>query len=127
MLDFECPMKSIHAYQEHFAKIADALLNHTALVLRKAEEGGERERKFYRICEVEFYLNDNEVHKDTFTHGDPIQCQSKKWYFHKFGSSYKSGTYKGLDLAMGKGPTKPGGILIRSLMPIAKPTSFDGK
>ena len=50
-----------------------------------------------------------------------MQKQTGKWYFHKFGSSYKSGTYKGLDVAIGKGDgVAAGGILMRSLMPLRK-------
>ena len=46
-----------------------------------------------------------------------MQKESGKWYFHKQGSSYKSGTYMGLDLAFGKGSKAAGGILLRSLVP----------
>ena len=64
-------------------------------------------------------MNEYQNHKDTFTHGDPIQKQTAKWYFHKFGSTYKAGTYKGLDVSIGKGEgVAAGGILLRSLMPI---------
>jgi len=34
------------------------------------------------------------------------------------GGTYKSGTYKGLDLAIGKGDQAVGGILIRGLMQV---------
>ncbi len=66
----------------------------------------------YRISEIEFYYNDlvdgkkgaAAIHPDTFTHGDEMQRLSGQWYFHKMnGKSYKVGTYKGLDLAFGKG------------------------
>ena len=46
-----------------------------------------------------------------------MQKESGKWYFHKQGGSYKSGTYMGLDLAFGKGSKAAGGILLRSLVP----------
>lgn len=72
----------------------------------------------YRISEIEFYFNDvhaASVHPDTFTHGDDMQSESGQWYFHKFGKSYKVGTYKGLDLSFGKGKHAFGGILIRAI------------
>ena len=73
--------------------------------------------KWFRICEVEFYLN-CEGHIDTFTHGDTLQKQNCKWYFHKMNGAYKSGTYKGLDLSFGKPDINAiGGILIRAIMP----------
>ena len=34
------------------------------------------------------------------------------------GGAYKAGTYKGLDLAMGKGTKACGGILLRALMQV---------
>ena len=103
-------MASRADYVKLFDKIADAYLNHTVVEVNK---------KYYRVGEIEFYLNDYQVHKDTFTHGQGIQKETAKWYFHKFGSSYKSGTYKGLDVAIGKGDgVAAGGILLRSLMPL---------
>jgi hypothetical protein len=73
----------------------------------------------YRIAEVEFYFNDRNKHPDTFTHADTDQKSQATWYFHKFGKSYKSGTYKGLDLAFGQGDNAHGGILIRSIYSLA--------
>lgn len=69
------------------------------------------------MCEIEFYLN-CEGHKDTFTHGDTLQHENAKWYFHKMGGNYKAGSYKGLDLTFGHRGSTIGGILIRSLMPV---------
>ena len=46
-----------------------------------------------------------------------MQKESGKWYFHKQGGTYKSGTYMGLDLAFGKGNQAAGGISLRSLIP----------
>ena len=69
----------------------------------------------YRISEIEFYFNDSNVHPDTFTHGDEMQKQIGQWYFHRFGKTYKSGTYKGMDLSFGKGDQAYGGILIRAI------------
>lgn len=56
------------------------------------------------------------MHNDTFTHGDKLQLKCGTWYFHRFGSSFKGGTYKGLDLAFGKEKDQVyGGILIRAI------------
>jgi len=80
---------------------------------------GPKETKHYRVSEIEFYFNDYSVHKDTFTHGDEMQKHTGRWYFHKQnGMAFKSGTYKGLDLAIGKGEKAVGGILFRAMMPV---------
>ena len=51
-----------------FDKIADAILNKYHLIIKPKKS----EPVKYRICEIEFYLNDQDTHRDTFTHGDPI-------------------------------------------------------
>ena len=56
-----------------------------------------------------------------------MQRESGKWYFHKQGNSYKSGTYRGLDLAFGKGKKAAGGILMRSLIPTTVTTGEAGQ
>ena len=57
-----------------------------------------------------------------------MQKQTAKWYFHKFGKSYKAGTYKGLDVSIGKGDgVAAGGILLRSLMPLTLSETSDQK
>lgn len=107
-------MCSKQAYVDHFAKVADAILNHTLLVVK-----GAKGSKHYRVSEIEFYFNDYSTHQDTFTHGDEMQRQTGKWYFHKQnGMAFKSGTYKGLDLSFGKGDKAVGGILFRAMMPV---------
>jgi hypothetical protein len=107
-------MSSKAQYAVHFHKVAEALLNHTLLVVK-----GAKETKFYRVSELEFYFNDYSVHRDTFTHGDEMQRHTGRWYFHKQnGMAFKSGTYKGLDLAIGKGDKAVGGILFRAMMPV---------
>ena len=113
-------MSSKADYLDLFDKIAEAYLNHTVLEVRPTGSSqADQKSKYFRVAEIEFYLNDYRVHKDTFTHGDPMQKQTGKWYFHKFGNSYKAGTYKGLDVAIGKGEgVAAGGILLRSLMPV---------
>ena len=73
--------------------------------------------KKFRLVEIEFYLHTKE-HSDSYAHQDPDQLVYG-WYFHKKGNSYKSGTFKGLDIAMGqnRGPEnlRYFGILIRSI------------
>lgn len=85
--------------------MAPFLLNNVELIA-----GGER----LLIREIEFYFT-SKTHPDPFTHCQPLQEQSLIWYFHRSGKSYKSGTYKGLDIAIGQGHDAPGGILIRTL------------
>jgi hypothetical protein len=103
-------MKSIEDYDKQFVRIADSLLNDYLLTVNQDYK--------YRISEIEFYYNDVHkscVHPDTFTHGDEMQKKSGQWYFHRFGKTYKVGTYKGMDLAFGKGDLAVGGILIRAI------------
>jgi len=92
-------------YEERFSKIADELLNYVALVIN-----GKR----YRFTELEFYLTSS-THDDPFTHCDDVQYTLANWYFHRSGKSYKSGSYKGLDLSIGNSAKEAGGILIRSI------------
>ena len=73
--------------------------------------------KTYRLGEIEFYLFEDGKHNDTFIHaiikeGKPSnfaanrQCHLGEWYFH----------YSGIDIAIGDGKNRYGGILIRSLI-----------
>eukprot|EP01022_Parablepharisma_sp_SALTPOND_P028905 TRINITY_DN71_c0_g1_i2.p1 TRINITY_DN71_c0_g1~~TRINITY_DN71_c0_g1_i2.p1 ORF type:complete len:1405 (+),score=173.34 TRINITY_DN71_c0_g1_i2:13186-17400(+) len=70
--------------------------------------------KQLRFREIEFYIN-HPNHPDKYTHSDEDQKRPGCWYFHKYGKSYKGGTYKGLDISIG-GKNHYGGILIRSLL-----------
>lgn len=94
--------------EDHFAKVANQLLNGHVLWINS---------KPFRLLEIEFYLN-SKNHPDTFTHGDPQQSKRGEWYFHKQGKNYKSGTYKGLDIAFGQGDASRGGILLRAMIPL---------
>jgi 3-methyladenine DNA glycosylase Mpg len=67
----------------------------------------------HRFTEVELYF-DGPRHGDTFTHGDPMQRELGRWYFHRTGGQYRGGTYKGLDIAFGR-EDAPAGILIRGI------------
>lgn len=87
-----------------FARIADVLLNRTRWVI------GERP---HRITECEFYFR-GPAHDDPFTHGDPVQVHTGRWYFHRTGGIYRGGSFKGVDVTFGDGTTR-GGILIRGM------------
>ncbi|MFM7149422.1 MAG: hypothetical protein ACKO23_06230, partial [Gemmataceae bacterium] len=67
----------------------------------------------YQVREIEFYLH-QPGHLDPFTHGHSRQQTAGQWYFHRIGTGFRSGTYKGLDLTIG-GTHAHGGILLRSL------------
>lgn len=97
-------------------RIAESLLLKYALVVNNKE---------FRICEVEFYIN-NHKHNDKYTHGDSHQKTFGKWYFHRYPSgAYKSGTYKGIDLTLGNKDTYFG-VLIRSIYDPCTDEMFDG-
>ena len=66
-----------------------------------------------RFLELEFY-HYSASHPDSYTHRDKIQSKMGKWYFHRSGNSYKSGSFKGLDFTFG-GEDAFGGVLIRSI------------
>ncbi|HAX77412.1 MAG TPA: hypothetical protein DCY88_16650 [Cyanobacteria bacterium UBA11372] len=68
----------------------------------------------HRLVEIEFYYF-SETHPDPFTHRAPLQLECGRWYFHRTRGSYRSGSFKGLDLTFGDGQAF-GGILIRSLV-----------
>lgn len=69
----------------------------------------------HRLTEVEFYYHGGE-HLDPFSHRDPIQKELGRWYFHRTGGVYRSGSFKGLDLTFA-GPAAFGGVLIRGVEP----------
>lgn len=92
------------AYLPAFRRIADLLLNRTTL-----HAAGHP----HRFTEVEFYVN-GAGHGDTFTHGDSMQEEGGRWYFHRTSGGYRGGTYKGLDIAFGRADV-PAGILIRGI------------
>jgi len=116
LLDFDmASLKSVADYRALFGEIADKLMNEYVLAVGN-------KKQFYRIAEIEFYFKGVDgVHPDTFTHCDDFQRANGQWYFHRSGNSYRGGTYKGLDLAFGKGEKGHGGILIRSLLSVHPP------
>jgi 3-methyladenine DNA glycosylase Mpg len=102
-------------YLVAFRKMAYLLLNRSTFMI-----GGEG----HRLTEIEFYFKGYN-HVDKFTHGDKMQKKFGVWYFHKFGSEYRSGTYKGLDIAFGNADA-PAGILIRGLERLSDHDLVDG-
>lgn len=92
------------AHLAAFRAIAELILNRVTWRI-----GGDP----HRFTEIEIYCN-SPGHPDTFTHGDTMQEEFARWYFHRSGGTYKSGSYKGLDLAFGA-PGAPAGVLIRGL------------
>lgn len=93
-------------------KKADELLNNTVLML-----GGDE----WRIVEIEFYEA-----KDPYTHGSAEQHNTGTWYFHRHkNGTFKSGTYKGLDITNGA-KDAPAGILIRSIWDVKNDVVIEG-
>jgi len=90
-------------FGNHFEAISNGLMNQYTLFIN-----GEP----HRLAELEFYFC-GDKHNDTFTHQDDMQSTSGNWYFHKTGSGYKGGSYKGLDITFGQNGY--GGILIRAI------------
>lgn len=91
---------------DDFETIADIILN--KLILKAGT-------KKFRICEIEMYFK-NQAHPDEYVHSNQDQKSYGKFYFHKYyNGTFKSGTWKGLDIVLGN-DKKYFGILIRSMM-----------
>jgi hypothetical protein len=90
--------------EEWFGDVARRLLTETRLMVA---------RQPYRLTEIEFYYH-CPAHPDVFSHRDPLQYTPGRWYFHRTGGMYRSGSFKGLDLTFGD-PEASGGILIRGM------------
>jgi hypothetical protein len=88
-----------------FGRIADRLLNGARLFAGGAP---------HRLAEVEVYYF-GPGQGDPFAHCDPVQKHTGRWYLHKSHGSYRSGSFKGLDLSFGDAESF-GGILIRSII-----------
>lgn len=70
----------------------------------------------FRIVEVEAYVH-SPHHADPYAHGDEGQATCGNWYFHKKGGTYKSGSFKGMDLACGdKESNVFAGLLLRAII-----------
>ena len=97
-----------------FKELAEDFLNQHILVLN---ESGTSSRTEFRLVEIEFYLF-SETHPDPYTHRAQEQSTSNRFYFHKFrNGTYKSGTWKGLDICLGN-ENSFFGVLIRSIAEI---------
>lgn len=72
--------------------------------------------KAFRIAEVEAYVH-SPHHADPYAHGDEGQAACGVWYFHRKGGTYKSGSFKGMDLACGdKAGNVFAGLLLRAVI-----------
>jgi hypothetical protein len=87
-----------------FTSIAEQLLNGCVLMVGNQP---------HRFVEVEFYYH-GAGHLDPFTHRDPLQLETGRWYFHRTAGVYRSGSFKGMDLSFGSGGAH-GGVLIRGI------------
>jgi hypothetical protein len=106
--------KPTDAFDNWFDRIAERLLNGCRLIVG---------RQPHRLVEIEFYYW-SDTHPDPFTHRDPIQFNIGRWYFHRTRGTYRSGSFKGLDLTFGEGQAS-GGVLFRG-METADGTLIDG-
>jgi 3-methyladenine DNA glycosylase Mpg len=104
------------AWRAAIAAIADLVLTQTTWKI-----AGQP----HRVTEVEFYVN-APGHRDAFTHDDPMQREFARWYHHRTGLAFRSGTYKGLDLAFGREDASAA-MLIRAIEALDEPRArFDG-
>jgi hypothetical protein len=71
--------------------------------------------KRFQFAELEYYYFNPATHPDSFVHCHELQSLFGRWYFHRVGSGYKGGSFKGLDISFGTGGSF-GGVLIRSLI-----------
>jgi 3-methyladenine DNA glycosylase Mpg len=102
--------------EKNFQDISHKILNRTCLIVNG---------KSFRICEIEMYLH-SEFHPDEYVHRNQDQQSFGKFYFHKYSTgTYKSGTWKGMDIVLGK-ENKYFGILIRSIMDLCSGEFIEG-
>ena len=88
----------------------------TVLCRRELVAGDDR----YRFLEVEIYCHGSHLFPDVFAHGDEQQLTAGSFYFHKQGSGYKGGSYKGMDYCFGnREKGLYGGLLLRTAVNVA--------
>jgi hypothetical protein len=87
-----------------FDTIADRLLNRCRLYVAGRP---------HRLTEVEAYVHAPD-HPDPFPHRHPIQSHPGRWYFHRTHGAYRGGSFKGVDVSVGRGVVC-GGFLLRGL------------
>lgn len=79
----------------------------------------------HRICEIEFYLH-SPNHPDGYVHVGTDQTRAGTWYFHRHpNGTYKNGTFKGMDLALGSEGIRAA-FLLRSLLDITLNVFIEG-
>lgn len=108
---------------DDFLEFANTLLNHCLLQLPLTKS-----KKVFRLCEIEFYLFNEETHKDEYVHCSQDQMKWHKFYFHRHRSgTYKSGTYKGMDFTFGDQDAEVYfGVLVRSIMDLHSGQIIEG-
>lgn len=116
ILNIDCLIKKHNNYRTIFNELSETLMNNSVLVAGQDS---------YRICEIEFYLFCPTTHPDPVVHCSPDQKTSCSFYFHKTGTTYRGGTYKGLDITFGSDNIYAG-ILIRSMYNIKKDLVVEG-
>jgi hypothetical protein len=97
-----------------FDIVADRLLNRLRLHVAGRP---------HRLTEVEAYVHAPD-HPDPFPHRHPIQSTPGRWYFHRTHGAYRGGSFKGVDVSVGRGPAC-GGFLLRGLV-TPDGTAIDG-
>lgn len=107
--------KSVKDYQGWFDILAHEILNNHTFRIRNS---------LYEITEIEFYIYD-ENHPDANSHATPMQKTILQMAFHTHGSSFKEGSYKGVDISLGH-KKRFGGILIRGLKSLKDKRMIDG-
>jgi hypothetical protein len=104
-------------FDQYFVQIANELLNNYIIQVGNTQ---------FRINEIEFYLK-HDLHLDYFTHCDSMQQSNCDWYIHRTGGSYRSGTFKGIDITFGSYAKEVfGGILIRTIENLETGEVFEG-
>ena len=88
-----------------FSDVAELLLNRTVLTI-----GNQR----FKIFEIEFYVNDFDVHYDTFAQGQLFEKTKGKWLLRTEAAAYK------LDITIGSaiGLDICGCVRICSIVPL---------
>ena len=74
--------------------MAQQCLNNSLLVLRSSSDQYDERlapRKFFRIAEVEFFMNDVKDHPDSFQYDDAELAEHSKWHFGRWGEKFING------------------------------------
>lgn len=90
---------NIGTIEESFDNIATKLFSYTINV----------NEQFYRFLDIEFYYSFEGTFDDPYIHGNKLQTESGRWYFHE----------SGMDITFGADGNY-GGILIRGIGKLSK-------